>query len=136
MNLRNETRANKVNDEDLERIWMPSLVFENSPDRRMMRNDASSTTNVRREGKADVKFDFELNEHLEYKGSKNHLVYENIFDLALACQLELHYYPFDTQRCSIVVSFSLVSIKIGIKNHIVIIYLFEILSTGYLFDQA
>ena len=104
-NLKNNFMLNAVNDYDQSRIWIPNLVFENSPKKKYTANEPLSTLNIiKKVGSFERKFSFELNEYEEYEGAQTPLVYGNTFDMRLMCELDLHFYPFDTQTCYIKVS--------------------------------
>jgi len=103
-NLKNNSLLNAVNEEDQNRIWIPNLVFENSLDKKFIAIEPLSTLSIKKESSSVRRFSFELNESEEYDGKKTELVYGNIFDMRLLCELDLHFYPFDTQTCFIKVS--------------------------------
>jgi hypothetical protein len=95
--------SNTLSDLDKERIWIPQILFYNNPERNYILTDPLSILSIRREGKAAKKFNFQLNEFEEFKGNENTLFFENLLEMKLTCDLELHYYPFDTQHCFITV---------------------------------
>jgi hypothetical protein len=45
----------------------------------------------------------QLTEDLSYDGDSNPLIYERVFELHLECEFDLQKFPFDTQRCPIMV---------------------------------
>ena len=90
-----------MNEQDQTKIWIPNLVFENSRDQKYTTNEALSTINIEKEGNFEIKFNFHLNEYHEYHGITTPFVYENTFDMWFLCELDLHFYPFDTQTCFI-----------------------------------
>jgi hypothetical protein len=46
----------------------------------------------------------ELSEIESFQGNENPLIYKRTFELDLHCSFDLHWYPFDTQTCLIIVS--------------------------------
>ena len=86
------------------KIWIPKVFFENDLKRTYIKNEELSAIKVRKLSNPETKFNFQLHEHQEYEGTENPLVFENSYELKLGCELELHYYPFDTQHCFIKVS--------------------------------
>ena len=86
---------------DSQKIWIPKVVFENDQKRAFIKNEELSAVKVRKVSRQETKFNFQLQEHEEYDGSENPLVFENSYELKLNCELELHNYPFDTQQCLI-----------------------------------
>ena len=95
---------NIMNEKDLGRIWIPTIVFENSPKRIFIKSESLSSISVKREEKAIKKFSFELNEYEEFQGAENAIVFENTYELQLTCLFDFHFYPFDIQLCRITVS--------------------------------
>lgn len=93
-----------MNEKDQSKIWIPNILFYNNPKQTYIKPDALSSINIKREGNPLQKFSFEQNEYEEFQGNENSLIYENLYDLPLTCNFEFHYYPFDTQRCFLVVS--------------------------------
>ena len=93
-----------MNEKDKDKIWIPNIVFSNSPDKIYTKVDSLSALNVIRRGNMLRKFNFEQNEFEEFQGNENPIIFENIYFLKLTCKFDLHYYPFDTQTCLITVS--------------------------------
>ena len=92
-----------MKDEDI--IWIPNIVFENSQSGTFTKNEPMSVLRVQQKGEAKSNFNFILNEFEEFEGNSNPLIYENKYELELHCDFELHYYPFDCQKCYIMVIF-------------------------------
>jgi hypothetical protein len=78
----------------------------------LVKNDEFSSLSVKQKGYpqlqtelflAQVTKDFVENEI--FTGSDNSLVFTRNYELRLACEFALQFYPFDTQMCSIVVIF-------------------------------
>lgn len=103
MNLKNDSNINRLDPDDRENIWIPNLVFENNADDAYIKNDALSSINVKMEGEPELKQTLDLLENEEFKGMFNPLIFARTYEMKLGCDFELHYYPFDTQKCYIVV---------------------------------
>ena len=116
INLNSEVAFNALSNEDKEKLWIPNLVFENNPKGLFVKNELLSVLRIQREGILEDKFDFQHNEYKWYKGAENPVSFENIYEMKLACEMELHFYPFDTQRCYIQVSKIMVQVK---KCHLI-----------------
>ena len=104
VNLKNATMLNIMNERDQGKIWIPKIIFYNSPKRYFIKSDALSSISIRCEGTSNNKFSFEQNEYDEFQGNENSIIFENMYDLQLTCKFEFHFYPFDTQQCFIMVS--------------------------------
>ncbi len=103
-NLKNNSKLdNTIGQKERNKIWIPSLVFDNSQKDSYIKNDALSTLSVKLVGLSELKINSDLQEYEGFSGSSNPLVYARNFELILDCEFELHYYPFDTQQCYIVV---------------------------------
>ena len=96
--------SNALTGKDKQLVWFPNLVFENSLNGAYVKNEPLSVFKVQPGGKPEKRFNFNINEYQEYKGSESFIIYENIYEMNLSCEMELHYYPFDTQHCFIEVS--------------------------------
>ena len=126
-NLKNETkRSNIVNSDDRNKIWIPNLIFDNSVPEALIKNDAFSSLSVKQEGypklqtepyMAKITTNFVENEI--FSGSDNPLVFARNYELMLGCSFELHFYPFDTQICCIVVIFIKIPIIFSNKEFLV-----------------
>ena len=86
---------------DSQKLWIPKVVFENDQKRTFVKNEELSVIRVKRSKSKGIKFNFDLQEHQEFYGAKHPLWFENSYELKLSCELELHFYPFDTQLCFI-----------------------------------
>ena len=104
VNLKKDLALNAFDHTIRERLWVPNLVFENNPNGWFVRNEPLSVLRVQQKGHPGMKFDFKIHEYQEYTGAENPIVFENIYEMKLSCEMELHYYPFDTQHCFILVS--------------------------------
>jgi len=99
------TRGNTVSKMEREQIWIPSLVFGNSVKDAFIRVDELSALIVKQQHKPHTILNYDLNENDIYVGSMNPLIFERIYELKLRCEFELHFYPFDIQKCHIQVIF-------------------------------
>jgi len=91
-------------------VWIPKLLFDNNPSGGFIKNDEMSILFAQRKAKPETKFSFDLNEYQEFKGNSNTIIYENTYIMKFGCELELLYYPFDTQKCYIVVCFICINV--------------------------
>jgi hypothetical protein len=104
VNLKNSTkRVNAVGPDERNKIWIPNLVFDNSPNDGYIKNDALSSLIVKKEGQTTLKLNQNLQENEESSGDSNPLEYARNYELELGCDFQLHNYPFDSQMCSIMV---------------------------------
>ena len=104
VNLKNDSNINKVASGDREMLWIPNLVFENNANDEYIKNDALSSVNVKMAGEPELKQTPDLLDNEEFEGMFNPLVFSRTYEMKLGCDFELHFFPFDTQKCFIVVS--------------------------------
>ncbi len=103
-NIRGKSElSNTLGEEEQKSVWIPNLLFENSQSGTFTNNEPMSVLRVKHRGEPVTNFNFQLNEYEEFEGNANPLVYENNYDLKLDCEFELHYFPFDYQKCYITV---------------------------------
>jgi hypothetical protein len=100
----NEKRKNIVGSEEKDQIWIPNLVFDNSVKDSQVKNDDFAVLKIDQKANGFLKVNDELQENLEYNGTLNNLQFSRSYKLSLLCDFELHFYPFDTQTCSIKVT--------------------------------
>ena len=106
VNLKNDERHKNINGrEEREKIWIPNLVFDNSVEDFQISNDAFSALMINQTGNATASLNSQLQEDEKYQGIDNNLIYSRCFKMKLLCNFEQHFYPFDSQTCSIKVIF-------------------------------
>ena len=86
-----------------ENIWFPQLIFSNSLDLKFIGNDGISSLTIEQIGDPFPNSIGEVYEERLYNGIENPLIYRNTCEMKLHCSFILNNYPFDVQRCKIVV---------------------------------
>ena len=108
INLKNGSdEVNTIGEKDSKIVWIPNLIFENSPSGVYIQNHALSSLSVTAKEEPLSKFDFNFQEFEEFSGISNPLCFKSSYELKLGCEFELLYYPFDYQECYITVKFAL-----------------------------
>ena len=101
-NLKKDEKLNVINSKELrDSLWLPSLLFQNSNSRERTQIDEEASLVVRRLGKSKPNDLTEIHEDSIYSGSENPLILSRYYTVKLNCLFELKYYPFDKQRCPI-----------------------------------
>ena len=82
---------------ELQNIWTPSIVFENTEDREVSSLSLQSQVEVRRSGnfsrsKIDVVDEINI-----FKGEENDLIWTENYSKSLKCVFNLEMFPFDIQ---------------------------------------
>ena len=106
-NLKNLTENyNYVIDGNLEKLWIPGLVFGNAVEETSLKVDEFSSVVVSLETKAAMNPTDEAFENEVFEGSNNPFRYNRTYELPFRCQFDLSWYPFDYHDCNIEVSFN------------------------------
>ena len=100
-NLKSKASLNALTDEDIETIWLPLIVYDNTDQKEVTRLGESwewaTRVTVSREGnftRSDIK---EVDEAEIFEGAENRLTMDQTYTWEFQCKYELQRYPFDTQ---------------------------------------
>jgi len=85
------------------KIWFPRLLFHNNFEEAQATMDDFAFIFAKPESKPVVSNISDLDENLVYSGEYNPLVYQRYFDLNVRCNFKFENFPFDTQRCLLLV---------------------------------
>ena len=100
-NLKKETSLNALTDEDIKRIWLPFVVYDNTDQKEVTRLGMDwewvTRVTVTREGEFTRSKLEELDETEIFKGEENRLTMNQTYTWEFQCKYELQRYPFDTQ---------------------------------------
>ena len=103
-NLKKETSLNALTDEDIRRIWLPLIVYDNTDQKETTRlgmdYEWATRVTVTREGKGERSADEEVDEAELFKGAENNLTMKQTYTWEFQCKYELGNYPFDMQVTS------------------------------------
>jgi hypothetical protein len=101
-NLRKSGKLiNNVGEEERNKIWIPNLIFDNSVEEKLIKNDEFSLLHILQIRRGLQKVNEYMQENIHYQGSQNYLVYSRTYMMDLGCAFEQHSFPFDSQTCSI-----------------------------------
>ena len=100
-NLKTDTSLNALTAEDINTLWLPTIVYDNTDQKEVTRLgenwEWSTDVTVTREGgfsRSDVQ---EVDEADIFEGSENRLTMYQTYTWEFQCKYELQRYPFDTQ---------------------------------------
>ena len=85
-------------------IWFPPAFFENTEDSERILNDDLSGAYVKRKGGFQLAGMDKLYNTEVFQGEENDLSLSRIYRHKFICLYQIAWYPFDTQRCRIVIS--------------------------------
>ena len=100
--LRKDTNQNALLKSDMERIWLPLVVYDNTDQKEMTRLGMDwewiTTVAVTREEENPRKSGLdEIHETEYFQGAKNRLTMNQTYTWEFQCKYKLQRYPFDTQ---------------------------------------
>ena len=78
------------------------LIFDNTAKKSPTLNDASTFITVERDGTFVPSLLDRLDNTYIYQGEENPLTASRIYNIQFLCEYYLAYYPFDTQKCTMV----------------------------------
>ena len=97
-------KKNMMEREEQRKIWTPPAFFENTKNSDKIVNDHHATAFVTRSGHfellgKDVLYNTEV-----FKGDENSITLSRLYRKEFICVYQIAMYPFDTQRCKIIIS--------------------------------
>ena len=102
-NLKKDVSLNALTDEDIKRLWLPLIIFDNTDQKASTRlgeygnGDWMTTVTVTRESNF-TRSEVDLVDEIEvFKGSENKLTMNQTYTREFQCKYQLQRYPFDTQ---------------------------------------
>ena len=100
-NLKMDTALNALRDEELQRLWLPLVIFENTDQKESTRLGAAwewtTRVTVTREGNF-VRSQLEEVDEIEiFAGKENKLTMNQTYTHEFQCTYKMSWYPFDTQ---------------------------------------
>ena len=100
-NLKKQTSLNALTMDNIFRIWLPLIVYENTDQKEVTRIgmewEWATDVTVTREGNFTRSGVEEVDEAEIFEGAENRLTMNQTYTLEFQCYYELRRYPFDTQ---------------------------------------
>ena len=100
-NLKKKTSLNTLTANDINTIWLPLIVYENTDQKEVTRLgenwEWATDVTVTREGNFTRSGVEEVDEAEIFEGAENRLTMNQTYTLEFQCYYELRRYPFDTQ---------------------------------------
>ena len=97
-NLKRKEALNKFSDTELEALWIPYIIFDNTDNEDAVTiYDTRSSVSVKREG-SFIRSGPETADEIEiFQGKENRITMNQTHSKKFHCTYLLHYFPFDTQ---------------------------------------
>ena len=100
-NLKDETSLNALTDDDIGKLWLPLVIYENTDQKVSTRLGENwewvTRLSVVKEGNFNRSGLYEVDEAEIFEGAKNTLTMAQTYTWEFQCQYMLQQYPFDTQ---------------------------------------
>ena len=96
-NLKMERSENLLTREEIERLWIPFVVFSNTEDNHATTGGDNTELTITREGEFLTSAPEIVEEINIFTGKKNRLTFQQVFAKTFRCKYQLQLYPFDTQ---------------------------------------
>ena len=100
-NLKSETYLNALSQVEINKLWLPLVVYLNTDQQETTRlgwfSEWSTDVNVKREGNFTRSGYEVLDETYLFKGDENRLIMTQSYTHDFQCVYQLQRYPFDTQ---------------------------------------
>ena len=98
-NIKLDETMNVITTEELERIWLPIIVFDNTENDQRSVLDGKSFATIKRMNEG-IGSDSTISEDIDiYKGSENTITMSRLYNIEFFCDYDMRWYPFDAQTC-------------------------------------
>lgn len=101
LNLKHDTTLNTLTDEDINRLWLPLVIYDNTDQEETTRPGSPwewmTTVTITREGEFTRSGMEEVDEAEIFQGRENRLTMYQTYTHEFQCVYKLTRYPFDTQ---------------------------------------
>ena len=105
-NLKHSRSQNALALHEVEKLWIPFLVFDNTEDNEATKGTSDTEITLAREGEYVRSGDHVVEEINIFDGAKNRITFEQVYTKTFKCVYKLHIYPFDRQVTFTVLSSS------------------------------
>ena len=103
-NLKEDINMNTFLPSENSEVWVPELIFENTEEKPSTVIDDRTSMKVEKRGKFKLS-DSAENENIQYfNGAQNPVSMTRFYNQRFLCDYKMAWYPFDVQRCKLVMS--------------------------------
>ena len=103
--LRSDSHQNSLNAEKKHKIWIPDIKFLNNPEgisTSRLESDKSAKVKIIKNSTGVMNNPTEASRRLVYEGSRSQIRKLGYYSTTTVCIFDLLFFPFDQQKCSIV----------------------------------
>ena len=100
-NLKKEQSLNSLSRGEIDKLWIPYVVFSNTENSESTKGDDESEVTITREGdftESSINVKEEIN---IFEGIENKITFQQVYSKSFKCVYQLQLYPFDTQKCTV-----------------------------------
>ena len=112
-NLKDHPEINHLQPQEVEDIWIPKFIFDNTVDKDFSKIDSKATLKILKKTNGSLRSNIDLENKYVYSGDANPLVYERFYYNEFECQFDLQWHPFDSQTCYLDIKQELQSVRLG-----------------------
>ena len=122
-NIKMDETMNVISLDELNRIWLPVIIFQNTEEGQITINDGKSFATINRTGQGTGS-DSSISEDIDiYKGSENSISLSRLYNIDFFCDYDMRWYPFDAQTCFMIMKLGggtekLVSLAPGLLEYL------------------
>ena len=98
-NLRSSPKINGLQPAEVDQIWFPYFIFDNTNKKEIGLLDSKSSLKVMRMGEGILNGNQDTENKYIFSGNENSIEYKRFYSQEFECEYGLHWYPFDTQIC-------------------------------------
>ena len=100
-NLKRDTDLNTLTEQEKEDLWTPNIVFSNTESQDSVIKDRKVIAKISRIGSARAGGPDEAIKTFYFQGADNQITFSRIYDIHFLCSYDMAWYPFDLQRCEL-----------------------------------
>ena len=100
-NLKKNSNLNTLTEKEKVDIWTPKIVFSNTKSQDSVIKDANVIARLSRFGSARAGGMDEAIQTFYFSGTDNPITFSRIYDIRFICSYNMAWYPFDLQRCEL-----------------------------------
>ena len=102
-NLKLDDNMHTLTSNDQQKVWTPTVLFENTEKQFTSKNDEKSVAKVSRLGNG-TRSGNTYNEDIDiFEGKDNPIRLSRSYDIDFICEYDMRWYPFDYQTCHMVI---------------------------------
>merc|ERR1712130_800947 len=103
-NLKDDTGLNALSPQEKEILWIPVLTFENTENKPFTLADEKTSITVKKQGEFSLSKVEDVENQQFFEGKENSMTMSRFYNIRFICNYQMQWYPFDVQRCKLVLA--------------------------------